>query len=200
MVGIKAKLGNLLKLNVSEQLYLLLIASVFFSISVILGIEIWVFDNKIIEYSFAVSLFTSSIFLVLTIVFLSWLFNVRERAQWQNVRERVFSNIRLETGLLANHLFDFVIKTPEINDMVNRGDDLFYLIDNISEKTEISLDEGLTPIIFHEGTLWEFSDHQRELNVIEDRYFKFLSLMSTFLKYTPQFLYIKVRRHLRRRL
>jgi Mg2+ and Co2+ transporter CorA len=46
-----------------------------------------------IEYNFGVNLLTSSIFLVLTIIFLSWLFSVREKAEWRVVESKVLKRI-----------------------------------------------------------------------------------------------------------
>lgn len=51
---------------------------------------------QLIDYNLAVNLFTSSIFTVLTIIFLSWLFDLREKAEWHAVREEVFFLIKLE--------------------------------------------------------------------------------------------------------
>lgn len=47
----------------------------------------------IIEYNLAVNLLTSSIFMVLTIVFLSWFLNLREKREWEPVSNRILKRL-----------------------------------------------------------------------------------------------------------
>jgi hypothetical protein len=86
-------LRKLLKPKVSEELYLLGIAIVFFSLSLFLGIEIWGVHNELFESPLATDIFTSSIFLVLTIFFLSWLAKVRDNREWSKVKRSVYRGI-----------------------------------------------------------------------------------------------------------
>ena len=61
----------------------------------------------ILEYNLGVNLFTSSIFTVLTILFLSWLFSLREKAEWKAVREEVYFQIKLELLTLFQMVADY---------------------------------------------------------------------------------------------
>jgi hypothetical protein len=107
------KTKKLLRLDMSEELYLGIITFVFISLSVLLGIEIWVFNNALIEYSLGVGIFTSSIFLVLTIIFLSYLFRIREIREWNRVKSVVYFRInkiaeKIETNMIHNFvLYEF---------------------------------------------------------------------------------------------
>lgn len=140
-----------------------------------MAVFLFIFPPNTLGYDLAVSVLTSSVFMILTIVLLSWLLNVRKRAEWRIVKERVYFKIKIETELLTNHLLNYVIKTPEIIELSKNSNYFFDVVDTLSEKTGIKIDDDFTPIIFYDDTLWEFSEPQKELALIQDRYFEFLS-------------------------
>jgi hypothetical protein len=90
----------------SEKLYWLILIAGFTAFATLLWF--WLIPCQIIEYNLAVNLFTSSIFMVLTVVFLSWLFSLRERAEWNNVKNEVFFNIRLELATLFDEILEYL--------------------------------------------------------------------------------------------
>jgi hypothetical protein len=107
-MGIKTKksISNIFKIYFSEQVYLICVALIFFSISIYFGLQIWVLKTLPISY---ISVFTSSLFLVFTILLLSLLLKVREKREWMNVKERVnetlgwqMKNILAETTYLLD--------------------------------------------------------------------------------------------------
>ena len=75
-------------MNISEKGYWLTLIAIFS----IFAVLIWAvfIPKQFIEYNLGVNLFTSSIFTVLTIVFLSWLFDLREKAEWHQLEMRYF--------------------------------------------------------------------------------------------------------------
>ena len=99
-------------MNISERVYWLTLISLFFIIAAL----IWfVFiPYQLLEYNLAVNLFTSSIFTVLTIVFISWLFSLREKAEWHAVRNEVFFRIKIELLTLFGMSVDYFEGGPEL--------------------------------------------------------------------------------------
>jgi len=76
----------------SEKNYWIILIIAFTGLA--LSIWFWLIPQEIIEYNLGVNLFTSSIFMVVTVVFLSWLFTLRERTQWTNVKNEVYGSIQ----------------------------------------------------------------------------------------------------------
>jgi hypothetical protein len=91
-------------LFVSERVYWIILITIFTALALI--IWLWLVPYQVLEYNLAVNLFTSSIFMVATVISLSWLISLREKAEWHAVREEVFFRIRLE----ISNLFDLAIE------------------------------------------------------------------------------------------
>jgi hypothetical protein len=92
----------MLAVFVSEKLYWIILITVFTTVALI--VWSYLFPNGVIDANLAANLFTSSIFMVLTVVFLSWLLNVREKSDWKIVEERV-------TEILSWHLKNILSET-----------------------------------------------------------------------------------------
>lgn len=75
----------------SEKAYWVILIVVFIGLA--LSIWFWLIPCGIVEYNLGVNLFTSSIFMLMTIVFLSWLFVFREKMYWKTVEKKVHSTI-----------------------------------------------------------------------------------------------------------
>jgi hypothetical protein len=88
--------------------------SVAFTVLALL-IWLWFIPYGILEYNLAVNLFTSSIFMVLTVVLLSWLLDLREKQEWKNVKTAVFSILSTELSLLFQELLNFVEDGPKFS-------------------------------------------------------------------------------------
>jgi hypothetical protein len=108
-------------LAVSERTYWLILALVFLAITLFFGL--WAIPYKIIEYNLAVNLFTSSIFMVLTVVLLSWLLNVRKKAEWKAVEHRVLRR-------MSDRLYN-------LTDAI----DFYFLGDNLSPEYQRKMQE-----------------------------------------------------------
>lgn len=123
-------------MNISEKRYWVILLSIFGIFAILLWF--WWIPYNIIEYNLAVNLFTGSIFMIFTILFLSWLLSVRERAEWRLVRDEVFFNIKLELGTL----FD------EISEFMQGGLELKYslLVEKNSEKRKDLISSGLNTL------------------------------------------------------
>lgn len=77
----------------------------------------WFIPNGL-EYNLGVNLFTSSLFMVFTIVFLSWLFTIREKRLWKPLEKDVYDVIGIELGLLFYGILDFVENGYEIQSSI----------------------------------------------------------------------------------
>jgi len=75
----------------SERNYWILL--IFFLSGFALLIWLWLIPYGIVEYNLGVNLFTSSIFMALTVVFMSLLIDLREKRRWKSVENGVYQKI-----------------------------------------------------------------------------------------------------------
>lgn len=90
----------------SEKTYWIILIIAFTGLA--LSIWFWLIPQEIIEYNLGVNLFTSSIFMVLTVVLLSWLFTLRERSQWKTVKNEVYGSIQVNLSAIFDGILDIV--------------------------------------------------------------------------------------------
>lgn len=159
-------------MSISERVYWLILITIF----TVLAAVIWLIliPYQLIEYNLAINLLTSSVFTVITIVFLSVLFDLRQKAEWKRVKDLVYSKLKTETGVLTSHIFSYIAKTPKIIELQSSYP-LFDIADTLPENIEIAMNESFISVVFHEDSFWLFSGPQKELALIQDRYFSFLS-------------------------
>jgi hypothetical protein len=133
---LKEGFKKLARLDISEELYLSLIVIAFLFISAFFAIEIWVLPErfKFIEYEFGVGIFTSSIFLVLTVILLSSLLKVREMREWASIKEFVYKHIDRQTTQLFRVLNAISKNYDDAPDFL--GEHLKYEDDNRFEKLD----------------------------------------------------------------
>lgn len=142
----------------------------------VFAFSVWLFlvPYHILEYNLGVNLFTSSIFMVLTIVFLSWLFSLRETRQWDHVKKRVLKVLGLELSSLARWLMTMCHSSFEKRPTWS-SDELF--LDNLEElNNKVTLDVWDTwKSMLSTGKFTSiFEGYEKRLADIEDRYFRFL--------------------------
>jgi len=68
----------------------------------------WFIPKEIVEYNLGVNLLTGSVFMVLTVIFLSYLSNLRQQNEWKIVKERVYDTISWHTKSIAAYFSDFL--------------------------------------------------------------------------------------------
>lgn len=86
--------------RISKKQYWVILIILFAIISLLMAGLLWVFPANTIGYNLALGFLTSSVFMILTIVFLSWLLDVRDSTEWHTVRDEVFFRIKLELSTL----------------------------------------------------------------------------------------------------
>ena len=163
----------------------------------------------IVEYNLGVNLFTSSVFMVLTIIFLSWLFTVREKNEWKIVKDEIYSMIQDEIGILFNEILNFtenglMLKISfSVLDKKTRKEASFSELCKLKDATELKLNalelklllEGKTPT-----PLETFLDVAQNLNDIEIKYSRFLppQLLLSLIKirHSIRFLETTVKLHI----
>ena len=127
----------------------------------------------------AVNLLTSSIFTVLTIVFLTWIFNLRQEQKWKKVQSAVYRQI----GTALEHIFRSMMLHYEnglidwhlLNRLKPESEKAFEEQLSILLKGEKKLDkEGLEIILQPELREREFLQFSYKLSEIESKYFQFL--------------------------
>lgn len=156
----------------SEKLYWIILV-LFFSV---FALSVWLLllPYHILEYNLGVNLFTSSIFMVLTVVFLSWLFNVRETRQWSHVEKRVLKVLGIELSSLSRWLMSmcrvsFSDKPTLASDKV-----FFDSLEELNNKATLNVWDTWKSMLSTGQFASLFEDYERRLADIENRYFRFL--------------------------
>jgi hypothetical protein len=150
------------------------------------ALSIWfiLIPYGVVEYNLGVNLFTSSIFMVFTIVLLGWLLNLREKREWKPIVSRMIERIRdclnslftllqnlceisenkHETALMELAKADKILLRNDISEYLSRdGYDLEGYIGSMEEYSEILHDIRMEYLRFMDSKLMD------SLIVIEDR-------------------------------
>ena len=90
----------------SEKSYWIILITVFIALALLVGFVLMPY--RWIEYNLGVNLFTSSIFMVLTVIFLSLLVDLREKREWKNVEIWVKKRMRKKLYDLFDILARFI--------------------------------------------------------------------------------------------
>jgi hypothetical protein len=91
MVKLRTKLASSLDHTVSEKAYWITLVIIFTSFALVVWFYLLPFGY--IDSNLAANLFTSSIFMVITIIFLSWFIGIREKQEWTKVKHVTYSKI-----------------------------------------------------------------------------------------------------------
>jgi hypothetical protein len=163
---------------ISERKYLLLLCLglLFFSIF----LWVWWIPNGL-EYNLGVNLFTSSIFTVFTVVFLSLLFTVRENREWRRVKDEVYFMIGLELSMLFHEVsdliegeYDFITSLlsmePEKNKQL-----VFAKLEELSQQKAIKLNPRMLSFFFEEDVAMQsLKEIKGGLRDVQMKYSRFL--------------------------
>ncbi|MGD8506467.1 MAG: hypothetical protein PVF15_07375 [Candidatus Bathyarchaeota archaeon] len=165
---------------ISERTYLTILIVAFFGSALLLGL--WLVPYEIIEYNLGVNLLTSSIFMVLTIVFLGLLFTLRERSQWRSVKDSVYMSIAYHMGTLFSkilwHSEDGLatrFSLHRIEDKEDRKKAGFAELCKLLDSKPIRLNEKMLPILMNGESLEFFLSVARALSDVEIKYSRYLS-------------------------
>ena len=159
----------------SEKTYWVILIVAFSGFA--LAIWFWLIPYGVIEYNLGVNLFTSSIFMVITVFFLSWLFDLREKLQWKIVEERVYSRIALNLRSILTLIIFFI----EMKDMKqekpfrNLGDYITARLEHLNEQDSIVIDEKGRKTLLDKRYKIDLETRRRDLTEIEMKYSKFFT-------------------------
>ena len=180
-----------MKFHVSVRAaYLSLIVSFFFALAlldwfVLIPCGIW-------EYNLGVNILTSSIFMALTIVLLTLLFNALDESEWKPVKEYVYQSIQAELGLLFMEMLNYVkdgwaIKSSFMTSVDQKTSDEIALSElrKLKDAKQMKLDESKLQILFtHPSELNAFSEALNNLTELQIMYHRFFpsQLTKSFMK------------------
>lgn len=136
----------------------------------------------VIDENIAANLFTSALFMVFTIVFLSWLLNLREKRDWNIVKYAVNTRIQTEMIMISDFILSYTKNGYEIKleilalkDKSSRDERYLKAVEEMYNEPEIEFDKVFIAKLFEESTLTEIKEYIDRLNSIENRYFRFLT-------------------------
>lgn len=171
-------------------------------IILILGLSIFNVFNWIwiwpIAPEIGVNLFTDTIFMIVSIIFLTWIIELQERTNWKKVKSIVLNEI----GTVLSHIFRSMVLYYE-NGMIDwfrfirlsstAGTEFSLYLDKLLNK-EIAIDHEKIKWLMNEPYLMEhhFLVFADRLNNIESKYFKFLSpeIIGSIIKIQKNIFYL----------
>jgi hypothetical protein len=118
--------------------------------------------------------------MVLTVVFLNWLFVVREGKEWKAVKGEVYSMVQDELGILFLKILDYTENGPNLKisvlrlDRKIRNEAYFSELCKLKEMTELKLNTSELKLLLEDKDLRPFSDVVQNLSSLELKYSRFL--------------------------
>ena len=165
----------------SEKTYwIILIVGLIIFVSLI---GFMVVPYEILDYNLGINLISESIGMLFTIVFLSWLFNLREKNEWRVVKDSVYSHIQnhlssIFDGILTYVENGFSIKKSflSIKDEDTRKKHIYMQLCKLKDAKKITLDTKMLSIFLEDRTFLDyFVRMARRLSDVESKYSRFLS-------------------------
>jgi len=167
---------------ISERVYWAALIVAFAGFSVLVWYKL--VPDGAMEYNLGVNFFTGSIFTMVTIVFLTWLYGLSEKARWKIVKEEVFFSIERSLGNLFNVILLYHQRGPDIRKSImmekspeDRKRICLAELKHLKEEKEAKFDRYyIKDLIDNKRTLeFEFLSVARRLDSVETKYSKFLS-------------------------
>jgi hypothetical protein len=173
-----------MKIHVSLRVFWLILIGFFAAIAVL--VWFWLVPHGILEYNLAVNVFTSSVFMVLTIVFLNWLFVVREQKEWKTVKSEVYSMVQGELNILFLEILNytesglmFKVSLSGLDEKIKK-EAYFSELCKLKDAKELKLDPAELESLLKGGPSRVLSDVAQNLSNIELKYSRFLPSNLTF--------------------
>ena len=138
---------------------------------------------EILDYNLGINLISESTGIIVTIVFLTWLFSLRERLRWKVVKHEVYLHIQNNLSLLFDNVLTYVENGYEFkNSLLNIKDEdtkkkqVYMQLFKLKDAEKITLDTKLLSIFLEDRTFLEyFAEVARRFSNIESKYSRFLS-------------------------
>jgi hypothetical protein len=139
----------------------------------------WLIPNQFVEYNLGVNLLTSSIFMVFTVFFLSYLISLREKREWKTVKIWVRKMIGRQLYHVFNTLARFIY--PKQFSPAPSKDEILKILEDLNEMEKPSLTDYAfnyylpkpadSISLYDLKVLFKLKDY---LNDLEIKYFRFM--------------------------
>lgn len=138
---------------------------------------------EILDFDLGINLISESIGIIITVVFLSLLFGLRERKQWKVVKDEVHFHIQHNSSVLFDMILTYVENGYEfkksllnIKDKENRKKQIYLKLCKLKEVKKITLDSKMLSKLLEDKILLEYFERVgRRFSYVENKYSKFLS-------------------------
>jgi hypothetical protein len=172
--------GATMKIYVSLRIFWVLLVAGFSAFALL--VWFWLIPYYNLEYNLGISLFSSSIFMVLTIVFLNVLLNAREKSEWKSVKDYVDKTIQEELGVAFNEILNYVenglatkISLLQLHDRKTRNQNGLSELRKLKDAKELKLGAvELASFLEHRNQLDTFLSVSKNLSEVETKYSRFL--------------------------
>ena len=137
---------------------------------------------EILDYNLGINLISESIGILITIVFLSWLFSLRKKKEWKIVKDEVYNNIQENLSAIIDGIFAILDKDVEtwmsllsIEDWENRSKALFTELCKLRDAKEIRINPlKLKVFLVDRESRETFLTVAKQLSDIQIKYSRFL--------------------------
>jgi hypothetical protein len=178
-------------LDISENSYLFVLVLVLGLFSVLTWV--WLIPQGIFEYNLGVNIFTSSIFTIFTIVFLSLFITFRDNMEWRRIKKAVYLDLRIHLVILfdsALTLTEGGLETrlsfwKDLRDTSGRKERLLSMLKTAKDSKSMKLNPiALTAFLEKRVSIEPWLKVSAKLNEIQLKYPKYLSsnLTLSFVK------------------
>lgn len=169
-----------MKIYVSLRIFWVFLIA-FFSAFALL-VWFWLIPYENLEYNLGVNLFSSSIFMVLTIISLNVLLNAREKSEWKTVKDYAYSTIQDELGVVFNEILNYIenglaikMSLLHLQDKKTRNENGLSELRKLKDAKELKLvTEELVFLLEHKSQLEAFLNVSKNLSEVEIKYSRFL--------------------------
>lgn len=129
----------------------------------------YLIPNRMIGHDLGINLVSEILGLLFTIVFLSWLFNLRENLEWESIKQRLLSRMGSELYLMSAWLMNMCRAPSEASLNLSRREDFFRCLKELSERRTVDIWDESRELILSGFFSSYFEDHERNLGEIEAR-------------------------------
>ena len=141
-------------------------------------IEFMLIPYEILDYNLGINLISEGIGILFTIIFLTWLFSLRESRQWKPVEDEVIRRIGVR---LHDICFDFInliklsVQTPPEATAEEYRRIFFTQLEEVNRKEQIELNDLGKKTLSKQEFIRSLRDDYDYLNNLETKYPRFLT-------------------------
>lgn len=157
---------------------------------------------KILDYNLGINLISESVGILFTIIFVTWLFSLRESRQWKLVKDEVIRRIGIRIHDICFHFINLIklsVQTPPEATVKEYKKIFLTQLEEANRKEQIELNNLGKQTLLKKEFIKSLKDDCDYLNNVETKYSKFLDPSLTRSLMRIEFMLNAFNRNLRMR-